>query len=373
MSKWLTKLQKYDGYVAPISIDDMKVLKSPSPSLNWIFGTKKHGIPVGTSVLLGGPAKSGKTFIALNYVAKMHQEDPEGIAVMFNTEFRGRFQITREVMGQLGIDPDRLIIYNTNEPDQIFDRISKELHALCDEGMPLRILIIDSLSGIRGRRRMNAASVMQQQIGDEAATIQDGLNQIVTTLRAFDLTTFLITHVRDEMDPIKVMRGQKYKLQGANATKHFAEFFMFVERNETKAGRQTLDGQDFKNDDAKDLAGKGALMGHKVRVKMLDSSLGKGTGRTGEFTLNFESGIVNQYEELFRLAVSMGVIHRPNLRTYEYREHKWNGLANALVSVRDNIVVQQQLEDDIIAADANGSKVTDTTESSLEKEQSVGE
>ena len=63
MSKWLSKLQKIEGYISPEEIPQTSGIRTPSPSMNWALGTKNHSLPFGHSMLLGGPAKSGKTFI----------------------------------------------------------------------------------------------------------------------------------------------------------------------------------------------------------------------------------------------------------------------------------------------------------------------
>lgn len=350
MSKWLSKLQKLEGYVNPAEIPQETGLRTPSPSMNWAFGTKSRGLPLGHTMLLGGPAKSGKTFISLNMVKQLHQDDANGIAIMFNTEFRGKAQANEQTLSKLGVDKDRFIVYETNTPDGIFDRIVHDINAMCQDGMPLRLIIIDSISGIQGRRKMNADSVMQQQIGDEAATIQDGLKMILPIIRKHNIALILCTHVRDEMDQHEVMRGNKQRLQAANATKHFAEFFCFVERNRTKTGKTSLGGEEFLDESSKDFMGKGEVTGHKVRFKVMDSSLGV-NNRSAEFTLDFERGIINQYEEVFQLGLNTGVITKPNNVMYEFDGSQWRGLGSALEAIKQDAALQKKILDKVYELD----------------------
>jgi RecA/RadA recombinase len=343
MSKWLSKLQKLEGVVVPGNYDPhSKVVRSPSPYLNWSFANKGHGLPFGYTMLLGGPAKAGKSFIALNMVAELHRNDPEAIAIMYNTEFRGEAQANLETMQKLGIDPERFVVFDANTPDLIFDKISKDINAMCQEGAPIKMIIIDSISQIAGRRAMNSDTVMQQQIGDRAATLQDGLTMILPVIRGHKIATILCTHVRDEMDQAEIMRGNKHRLQAANAVKHFAEFFCFVERNRTKAGRSSLDGTEFIDETATDAMGKGDATGHKIRFKILDSSFGV-NNRTGEFTLDFEKGIINQYEEIFLLGLNNGIIQKPNNVTYQYKDKSWRGMGAALQAVKDDTALQNEI------------------------------
>ena len=349
-NKWYSKLMKAESAVNPDIIPDAVVIQTPSPSINWTFGNKGHGLPLGTSLLLGGPAKSGKSFISLNMVSKLHESDPEAIAVMFNTEYRGELQANREALLKLGIDPERFVVYDTNEPAQIFDFISKDLKAMTQDGMPLKLIIIDSLSGIQGRRKMNSDTVMQQQIGDEAATIQDGLKMILPVIKKQKISLILCTHVRDEMDPHEQMRGNKFRLQAANAAKHMCEFFAFVERNRGKTGKKSLGGEEFTDDKVQDFMGKSGATGHKVRFKMMDTSTGV-RDRVAEFTIDFERGIINQYEEIFSLGLNNGVIEKPNQLSYKYKDETWKGLGAALTAIKDNTELQKQILKDVYMLD----------------------
>lgn len=355
MSKdWYSKLMKLEGAVDVNKDPTLSVLRSPSPYLNWAFGNKGHGLPRGYTMLLGGPPKAGKSLISYGMIGQMHKEDPEGWAVIFNTEFRGELQGNKESLALFGIDPKRIMIYNGNTPDLVFDRITKDLKALMDEGFPLRMIVIDSISNIRGRRAMNSDTVMQQQIGDQALTIQDGLINILPVIRQHEVGLILCTHVRAEMDPVEIMRGKKYKLQSAWAVKHHAEFFAMVERNEGKTGRETISGEKFENDNIKSVTGKEESTGHKIRFKVIDSSIGV-NGRVGEFTLDFKRGFINQHEEVFLMGLNTGVIEKPNNMTYCFNGETWKGKDNMLIAIRDNPVLMNNIMQKVYELDIVGN------------------
>ena len=350
-SKWMNRLDKLDNVMKIGNYDpDAHVLQTPSPSLNWAFGNAGHGLPLGYSMLLGGPAKAGKSFIFLNMVAQMHRDDPEAIAIMFNTEYRGEVQANEKTLAFLGIDKDRFRVIESNTPDGIFDVISKDINEMCQEGAPIKLIGIDSISMIQGRRAMNADTIMTQQIGDQAATLQAGYLQILPVIRKNKISMVLLTHVRDEMDMAEQMRGNKFKLQGANATKHFAEYFCMVERNKSKTGKIALDGQEFVDESKADAMGKGDVTGHKIRFKVLDSSTGT-RDRTGEFTLDFKHGIINKHEEIFTLGLNTGVIQKPNQQTYGYKDRKWRGIADILTALKEEPILQKEILDDVFKLD----------------------
>lgn len=353
-NKWLTKLQKHPGVViADDSFDPLayeNCVHTPSPSLNWAFGHKGYGIPFGDGALMGGPAKSGKSFVLLNMVKDLHESDPTAIAIIYNSEFRADKQARPEVLRKFGVDPDRLVMYNTNRPEEIFDHIAKDVDAMCQDGAPIKLIGIDSLTMINGRRFQNQDTVSTMQIGDHAQTISVGLKMILPVYKRHKIAFVALTHVRAELDPIMQMRGNKFKLQSATATDHQLEFFIFIARNETKEGRKDAYGNEIVDESTKGFDGKSEARGHKVRFKVLDSSYGI-RGRTGEFTLDFEHGIVNQFEEIANLAVNTGVVDKPNQVTYSFQGENFKGWDNYLKAVETNPELQQRLMDAVRARD----------------------
>ena len=345
-NKFLTKLRALEGAVNP-EAEHPGVLQTPSPSVNWAlkndaYGVKNHGLPFGAGMLLYGPPKGGKSIITNALVGQLHRQDPEAIAIKFNTEMRGAMQDNSAQHKMWGIDPDRFVVFDANAPENIFDRIETDIGAMVQEGAKIKLIIIDSLTGISGRRTQNATTILTQQIGDHAATIKDGLGRIMTTIRKHGIALICTSHIRAELDQLEQMRGNTVKMQGAWATKHFFEFFCYVEPNRSKTGKTTLAGEDFTDSEVVDFMDKAQKTGHKIRFTLKESSLGP-SGRTAEFTLDYEKGIVNTYEEIFTLAVNMGILTRPNNQTYEYKDLKWRGLVNCLSAIRDSDTLQQQL------------------------------
>jgi KaiC/GvpD/RAD55 family RecA-like ATPase len=314
MSKWMTELFKKD-YANKRNYNPFSnVLRSGSPSLDYVYANT-HGLPFGYSEVLWGPPGGGKTLVTNQKIAQLHKDDPEAIAVKFDTEQRDEMQLTEKQMMRLGIDPERYVSYGTNRPDEIFDFIATDLEAMVQKGMPLRYLIIDSTSDIVGRRTLNADSVMQQQIGDEAKTIQDGLKLIKNTLRRYRIACSLVAQARAELDPVEQMRGNKLKMHAAWALQHFAEYFVYIEQNKTKEGKTDLTGKEFTDETHTDVKGNAERVAHKIRVVMKKSSCGP-AGRVGEFTYDYYNGVKNIHEEAFLLGVGQGIVLRPNNMTY---------------------------------------------------------
>lgn len=321
MNKWMTKLQKLDGAVLERKDRYAKIIASDSPSANFTYG-HTHGLPLGYTEVLYGPPKGGKSVYSHMKAGWLHKTDPDSIVIKFDTEYRADSQLDDKAMALFGIDPERIMIIQTNTPEDVFDQIEQKVAALCQEGAPIKMIIVDSVSGVQGNREINSESVGKVTIGDHAQTIQKGLKRILPVIRKYDIALVLVCQVRSEMDQAEIMRGNKYKMQGSFGLQHMAEYFTEVCENRTSAGRKDLHGNELIDGSVTDLAEKGESIAKKIRIKMKDSSLGP-KGRTGEFTFHFQYGVVNQYEEVFKLAINRNLVNRPNNRTYEFEGQSW--------------------------------------------------
>lgn len=336
MTNWLKQLQNLDGAVnASGDVYDLNnIIRMPSPSLGYVF-EKGHGLPKGFSVAIYGPPGGGKTVMTNHIIGLLHQDDPDALVIKFNTELREAAQLPEKDYPLFGIDKERYVAYNANAPEMIFDRIEKEIAAMCDDGAQIKLIVIDSLNNIQGRRAANATTVLTQQIGDEALTLKEGLKRIIPVLRKHNIALICTNQVRAELDPIEQMRGKKMKMASSFATQHFIEYFLFVEKDKTKDGRVDALGEEFVDESKTDMAGKAEKTGFKVRFKMEKSSLGA-DGRSGEFTWDFKRGIINTHEEVFELGVNLGIITKPNNVMYEFGGNQWRGKEAMLTAIKDS-------------------------------------
>jgi RecA/RadA recombinase len=350
MGKLFEKMRKLDG-AANIGSGLMEdCLQTPSPSVNWAFATPGNGLPYGTGMLLYGPPKGGKSIICNAFIGGLHAADPEAKAITFNTELRAEMQTTDKQLAKFGIDQERFLAFDVNQPEFIFDRIENDINAACQEGEKIKLIVIDSLTAIQGRRSMNSTSVMDQQIGDHALTISVGLKRIMPIIRKHKIALIMTDHVRAEMDMRQQMRGKTIKMASGWATKHCAEFFCFVEPNLSKDGKINLAGEEFTDPNLIDFMEKAQKIGRKIRFRVEESSVGV-EGRTAEFTLDYNKGIINQYEEVFTLAKNMGIIEKPNNVTYSYGDKNWRGLVACLTAIKDDGLLRKELLDKAIAKD----------------------
>lgn len=317
------------------------VIRSPSPSLNFIFGNA-HGLPAGYSLLLYGPPKAGKSLVSNLMTGQLHKDDPEAYVIKFNTEYREAGQLTDDQAKKFGIDPDRYMAYETNKPDEIYDRIENEFPALQkDLGAKIKLVIIDSLTGIQGRRALEDNTVMTQQRGDNALTNQEGLKRILPVQRQLGFGLIVTAHIRAEQNALEQKRGNVVRPAISFATGHHCEYNMYVEHDRRADARKDIFGKNaefFIDKSVKDLDGNGALTGHRILVQMVDSSMGP-KERVGKFTLDYNRGITNTHEEVFLLGTGYGIIARPNNQTYEFGDKSWRGKEAMLSALEQDPVL----------------------------------
>lgn len=339
-NKWMQKLQKMEGAVqegySPFAREN--VLRSPSPSLNWIFG-KGAGLPYGYSAIFYGPPKSGKSLASYLLASQLHKDTEEGIAIRFDTEMRADAQLDP----MWGIDQDRFIAYNVNDPTQIYDRIANELSEMLDQGMPVKLIIIDSLQGMKGVKRMGKDSVADHLMGDDALTHTIGLKNILPIIRKHKIALVCTSHIRANLDA--GMYGPKEKMAGGWAQKHFFEYFIEVKKNNASADK-------IENDEVKDFRGKKEISGHKIYVKMADSSVGI-QGRSGQFTLDYRKGLIGVGEEIATLAKSLNLVEMPNNRTYVVGDKKYTSKADFTSALEEDQELCQSLLEKIYARDVS--------------------
>lgn len=363
---WFSKYSKMAGAVTEHVNPFGSGVHTPSPSVDFIYGNGTWVLPFGYAEVLYGPPKGGKSVLIKLKIGQLHKDDPEAIAVVFDTEYRWKGQLTPEKAKMYGIDMKRCWVFAGNNPMLIFDRIQTELASMIQEGCPIKYIAIDSVSGILGRREMDSDTVETQQIGDHALTVGTGLKRIVGTLRDHLIATTVTAQVRAEMDMLEQKRGNKVKMNAAFSLQHFAEYFVYVEANRNKDGRTTLMGVELKDETVTDLADKGERLGHKIKVCMKDSSMGP-KGRTGEFTFDYNKGIINIHEEVFRLGVNRGVIKRAGA-WLEFDGHKWNGKGDMLVALAASPDMQAQIVKQIKERDLRGDYIA--TDAALERGES---
>lgn len=353
---WMAKVSALKGAVNERRNIHANVIQSASPYLNFVFG-HGWGLPLGYSLVLYGPPKAGKSIISYLMAAGVHRDYQDGWVVKFNTEFREEGQLDERMAQTLGIDLDRYKGFDVNSPDLIYDQIEKEIAALCDDGWPLKLVIIDSMNGVQGRRSMESDSILNTQIGDVALTNKEGLKRILPIQRKHNFSLIMTSHVAIEMDRAEQMRGNKYKMGASIGVQHHGEYFMYVERDVTKAGKSDILGREFVDGSVQDAKEKGEATGNKITFVLKDSSFGC-RGRNGFLTFDYNRGAVNQWEEVFLLGTRRGVVERPTNAKYVFGDKSWGSKEAFITALQGDSQLQGDILKELRTRDIAGQMAT---------------
>ena len=353
VQKWMAKMQKMENVVKNDYNPFAHIVESRSPSLNFTFG-RTHGLPAGYTLLMYGPSKSGKSLVINDMIGYQHQLDDDAIAIKFDTEVRSELQTPTEAdegNNIFGIDPKRVITFKTNHPKDIFDFIERDVPAMCQEGVPVKIIAIDSINGIQGRRGTGNDSIMDMTIGDQALTLQEGFKRILPVQRKYNIAMICSAQVRAEMDP-QAARYSKYRMGAANATMHYAEYHALVEKVNSKESKSDDLGNVMEDEPRKDMSGHTQSTGHRIRFTMKGNSADGGCiGRTAEFTIDYKKGMSFKEQEVFALGIAQGVIAKPTLQSYSFKDKSWRGYSAALEAIKNDNALYNEILKEIKAKD----------------------
>jgi len=293
--KWMKQLEGDFAKVASsIPRPSENVIQLASPSFNWAVGNS--GLTEGKAVCFFGPESSGKSLLSQLCLVELQKKHPESIQILIDAEF----SFNGDWFEKLGGDLDRLLVKQTNDPLEIFDWIEKDVLEMLQDGAPINGLMIDSVKSIRYPGDHKAKSTDLTMGGSGAKYLGPALKGLLPIIRRYNISTYLIQQVYEEMDQYKKMNNP-WIIPDGRALKHFCDYMLQVERVDKKDGRL---------EEGKTIAGGAFQVGHKVRVKGKKNRVGA-PYRVAEFMLRYDTGIVDTENETYELAKSLGVIYHP--------------------------------------------------------------
>ncbi len=357
----MTLLQKKEGAILERKNPHLECIRTQSPSLNFTFG-KGYGLPKGFGGLLYGPPKGGKTVISNLLIADALERYPDEIVIKFDAEMRERIQMTEEDLEKYGIakNKDRYMVISSNDPVDIFDTITKDIEPMLKAGEKVSMIVIDSISSIRGIKDLNADSVEGHLMGDKAMTLQRGFERLTKVVKQNNIALVGITQIRAEFDRFEAMRNNGIKPAAPKAMLHYFEYFLLVEAAKNAAGKKNLLGESFLDEGMGDLYSEDKAMGDltagKISVHMADSSAGP-KHRTGMFTFDFKSlSVLNAHEEVWLLGSRRGVIARVG-NSYVYSDLKWKSKDAGILALKENPMLCGKIMEEIKKRDNSGEKM----------------
>jgi len=305
------------------------------------------GIPKGHVVQYSGFPSSGKTLLSYTTIAEWQKKDTKNWAMFIDAEYSYDQQWAKS----LGVDTDRLYVYKENSGKEIFDRLvgvqnkgstGKAKKGVLDleiemSGTGLGVIVLDSIAAMQPPVE-EASLVDGQDMAAMARFLPKALRRLTPMLSATGIVFIAINQIR--MKP-GVMYGNPEESPGGTALKHACSQMINLAK---------MSGKDSKIEEGKE------QIGHHVRAKV-DKNKKSAPFRTAEFAIEYLRGIVNRNEEVLELGVRYGVILRPNNRTYELDDVKYNGKDTLIEALKD-LSLQESVITRSKEARANNVKVS---------------
>lgn len=219
--------------------DPEKVVGTGSVTLDYALG--RGGVVRGKVMQVYGPPASGKSTVVLNMIANLHKwlTGPESYVVFFDAEFA----LDPELLGVLGVDPDRLPHI---EPESLEDFINRATGLLVNikEGKvpPVPMIVLDSVASIRSKEYDEKDADKRATMAPEARLWAERLPRLV---KLADQVGCMIVLINQSREKKKSMPGGgeyiEYHTPGGDQIKFANSINIFCKqyKGESEIDRQT--------------------------------------------------------------------------------------------------------------------------------------
>lgn len=263
---------------------DIEAVTTRVPLLNVAFSGRVTGGYVPGITVWAGPSKHFKTMFCLIQAAGFLNKHPDGVIVLFDTEFGAPLQYFQTC----GIDPDRVVHIPVFTAEELRTELTRALKAT-ERGDKV-FFMIDSIGNVASNKEVNDAEADKEAADFTRAKVLKSLFRIATPHFAYkNLDMAVINHTYEtiEMFSKQVMGGGKGPYYAANNI-----FFL---------GRQQ---------DATGQGVKKELHGYNYTIRVEKSRFVK-EGSKFDVTVNFDDGL-DRYSGLMELAIATGFMVKIN-------------------------------------------------------------
>ncbi len=366
--KSLEELFGPDSVVRPDQTIKTDIVRTGTPALDRAIGI--GGWPRGRLIQLAGAPSSGKTLLALIAMANWQAQDPENCVAFIDAEYT----YSAEWAAKFGVDNDRVYLVKTNEAAKAFaglvGRVKKNqqtgkltkvpgLFDMIKTGQTISyvnpstkkkvtlncgkmgVIVLDSIANLQVPQELEA-EVGKALMAAVARFLTVELKKLTPGIAEANVAMIAINQVR--VNPGE-MWGNPETTPGGKALKHACSIMVEVGPM-SGADNLILDAREEKQ-------------GHKIRAKITKNKVSS-PFKVAEFFVDFRSGVSNVEEELLDLGVKIGIIERPNNRSYIIMGEKLSSRDLAIEYCKQN---SQSLENEIRVTYLSGG---DTSEKEVD-------
>lgn len=271
-------------WLGEFSQRQVPTISSGSLALDIALGI--GGIPRGRTVEVFGPESSGKTTLALHFIAEAQQAG--GTAGFIDAEHA----LDPTYAQAIGIDLDDLLLSQPNSGEQALE-ITEQLV----RSGTLDMVVIDSVAALVPEAEMTG-SMGDEQVGRQARLMSQAMRKLTSAVGESNTTVVFINQLRSNVNA-GASWGPSTTTSGGRALKFFASVRLDIRRI------GSIEDQ------------HGTRIGNETKIQVVKNKLAS-PFRMAYTDILYGHGIVRS-RELIRIGHSMGLIARVNGR-YVYRD-----------------------------------------------------
>jgi recombination protein RecA len=280
------------------------------------------GIPEGSSVLMSGKPKVGKTTLALHYVQQCHREDPTKKAFFFDVEGRLRTELL-DCFPDLNRENVAIVRSNENKILSAEDFLNLLYTTLKD--YPRCICILDSIAALCPEAELSSNIGDGVKMAGTASLMYKMFRRVSQILPVTKSTFIALTHMIANPNPGP---GKKSYGVGGNAPQYGASVWL-------EGGWK----QDIEDTNSK-------TIGQNAHFYIVASALGS-PGADVSIPIIYGKG-VDETMDLFNLACEFGIISKSGAwYTVPGNKEKLQGQMNVIDHLRKNEQLRKEIYDQI--------------------------
>lgn len=208
------------------------------PALNHVLG---KGLPDGRLIEIYGPESSGKTTMALHFIACYQRAGHN--AAFIDVEHA----LDTEYAEALGVDIDNLLL---TQPDSGEDAM--DIAEMLVKSAKVKIVVIDSVAALATKAELEG-DMGDSHVGRQARLMSIGCKKLIAAVKKSGCVVVFINQLRDK---IGIAYGNPETTSGGRALKFYASIRIDVRKGEFI---QTSDGK--------------TKLGHKMKVKAVKNKV----------------------------------------------------------------------------------------------------
>ena len=305
------------------------------------------GIPEGTSVLLSGKPKVGKTTLALHYVQQCHRKNPDKKCFFFDVEGRLRTELV-DCFPDINRESFQIVRSNESKILTAEDYLNLIYETLKD--YPKCICVLDSVAALCPEAELSSNIGESVKMASTATLMYKMFRRVSQILSVTQSTFIALTHMVANPNPGP---GKKSFSVGGNAPQYGASVWIEAPWKQ--------DITDTSNN----------IIGQTAHFKVISSALGA-PGANVPLPIIYGKGI-DEHMDLFNLALDFGFIERagawysiePSMIGLEGDKIKMQGQASVVDLLKSKPEIYNSIHQSIRSMSLpevkNESSVTGTT------------